>query len=199
MNKILKFLHLTYKGRTIFERSYWRMLRDRRKLGFDESETWSLDYRLTEFIVPRLKMFIKIAPKVSIPHEFLNIEHTRSIEKGYTWDKSRWQLTDKRERQRCWERAEKAWLKTLNDMLAGFEDELLEEQDWDAWVKKWKSTVDKYNRRLDKAKTLEERQEIWNEVGYTISHPKINTNDVVYKMRQHSKDLLAKFYNDLWW
>lgn len=34
-----------------------RMYRQRKGIGFDESETWSLDYTIAKFILPRLKYF----------------------------------------------------------------------------------------------------------------------------------------------
>ena len=186
----------------IFKKSYWRDRHDRKVYGFDNGELWSLDYTITKFIAPRLRRFIEIGPDIAIPQSFVDIEYQKSLAKGYKWN-SRWvRIDNKRENKRCIERARKEWKNLLEHMLAGFEDELLEEQDWDAWNKKWKPVVDKYNKRLDKAKTSKERQKIFYELNpWAKDFPtrRICTEDVVYKMRQLSKDLLAKYYDSLWY
>lgn len=44
----------------------------RKVRGFDDSETWSLDYTFTKFILPRLKRFRDITP--SIPSSYTSLE-----------------------------------------------------------------------------------------------------------------------------
>lgn len=44
-------------------RFFWQ----RRRRGWDDSETWSLDYKLSEYILPRLKRFREIGAGVSHP------------------------------------------------------------------------------------------------------------------------------------
>lgn len=192
----------TYHNRTIFTAFYWRTLRDRRKLGFDETETWSLDYSLAKLIAPRISMFIEYGPKVSLPTKFLDTEYKKSMVKGYEWDNQKWQLKDKAERNRCWNRATKAWLEVLNKIKDGFEDVILEEEDWDAWNNKWKSKVDAINKKLNNAKTEEQRKEIWNSLnsGYEYRSGNLcHSDDIVYNMRKEARFLLAEYYHSLWW
>lgn len=186
----------------IFKKSYWRDLHDRRTKGFTQDDLWSLDYTITKFIVPRLREFIKIGPEIAVPQSFLDAEYQKSLSKGYKWN-SRWvRIDNKRENKRCMERARKEWKNLLEHMLAGFEDELLEEQDWDAWNKKWKPVVDKCNKKLNKANTAKEKQAILYELNPWAKYfpnRQVCTEDVVYKMRQLSKDLLAMYYDSLWY
>lgn len=192
----------TYQDRTIFTAFYWRTLKDRLTKGFDETETWSLDYSLAKLIAPRIAMYIEYGPKVSLPTKFLDTEYKKSMAKGYEWDNYKWQLKDKAERNRCWNRATKAWLEVLNKIKDGFEDVILEEEDWDAWNNKWKPAVDKINKKLDKAKTDTDRKKIWDEIKAGRDYRKdirYCTDDIVYNMRKEARFLLAEYYNDLWW
>lgn len=193
-----------YKGRSIFTKEYWEMWKDRRKQGFDVSDTWSLDYTFTQFIAPRLNAFAHTYDlgRLSVPNEILDEEQKASIAKGYKWDSSRWQLTDKRERQRCWDRAIKRWTNILHEMADGFNDLQLEEDDWDAWNKKWEAVANKWNKKIDKAKTIKEKQIIWNQIGswreYNVNI-RVNTGDVTWAMRERSMDLFRKYFHSLWW
>ena len=192
----------TYHDRTIFTAFYWRTLRDRWKLGFDETETWSLDYSLTKLIAPRIAMYIEYGPKVSLPTGFLDIEYKKSIAKGYEWDNHKWQLKDKAERNRCWNRATKAWLEVLNKIKDGFEDIILEEENWDTWNNKWKFKVYAVNKKLDNAKTEAQRKEIWDSIKSGREYrPDIICclDDIVYNMRKEARFLLAEYYHHLWW
>ena len=58
-----------YHDRTMFTAFYWRTWWDRRTKGFDESETWSLDYSLSKLIAPRIEMFMKFSD-FGIPNKF---------------------------------------------------------------------------------------------------------------------------------
>ena len=193
-----------YKGRSIFTKEYWEMWKDRRKQGFDVSDTWSLDYTFTQFIAPRLNAFAYTYDlgRLSVPNEILDEEQKASIAKGYKWDSSRWQLTDKRERQRCWDRAIKRWTNILHEMADGFNDLQLEEDDWDTWNKKWEAVANKWNKKIDRAKTIKEKQTIWNQIGSWREYKagiRINTGDVTWAMRERAMDLFRKYFHSLWW
>ena len=190
-----------YHDRTIFTSFYWRTWWDRRTKGFDETETWSLDYSLSKLIAPRIEMFMQFSD-FGIPTEFLNDEYKKSIAKGYKWDNRKWQLVDKTERKRCWKRATAAWQEVLHKIHEGFADEVLEGKDYDAWTKKWKPLVDKTNKRLDKAKTEAEKKKIWYEIKAGREYRKgitCCTDDVAYNTRKEGRSLLVEYYNNLWW
>ena len=171
---------------------------------FDVSDTWSLDYTFTQFIAPRLNAFAYTYDlgRLSVPNEILDEEQKASIAKGYKWDSSRWQLTDKRERQRCWDRAIKRWTNILHEMADGFNDLQLEEDDWDTWNKKWEAVANKWNKKIDRAKTIKEKQTIWNQIGSWREYKagiRINTGDVTWAMRERAMDLFRKYFHSLWW
>ena len=192
----------TYHDRTIFTKFYWRTWWDRHTKGFDETDTWSLDYTFSKLIAPRLRMFIKYGPGFSIPGILLEEQRNLSIKKGYKFDKNKWQLVDKKERARCWKRAEKKWRTILEEMTIGFEDEILEEQDWDSWMAKWKPVAEKVNKQLDKAETFAEKKKIWDNLQTQwqfTENTRCSPDDVVYHLREHSRELLMKWYNHLWW
>ena len=189
-------------GYTILQKRFWIQLWDKCTQGYDDSELWSLDYTITKFIAPRLRAFIEIGPEIAVPQSFLDAEYQKSLAKGYKWN-SRWvRMDNRRENKRCWERARKEWKNILEHMLAGFEDIILEEQDWDAWNKKWEPVVKKCNKRLDNAKTPKEKQAILHELNPWATYfpnRRVCTDDVVYNMRRLSKDLLAMYYDSLWY
>ena len=190
-----------YHNRTIFTRFYWRTWWDRRTKGFDETETWSLDYSLSKLIAPRIEMFIRFSD-FGIPNEFLNAEYKKSMAKGYEWDSKYWQIKDKAERKRCWKRATNEWQKILHKIHDGFADEVLESKDWDAWNKKWQPQVNKINKQLNKAKTEAQRKEIWNSIKTSREYRKditCCTDDLVYNVRKEARSLLAEYYNNFWW
>lgn len=202
----LKNLIPHYKYYNIFQKQFWKYWWQRKVKGFDDTELWSLDYSLTEFIAPRLQEFIRIGTNGAIPQIFLDAEYKKSLDKGFKWNRRWWRIDNKKENKKCWERARNAWIKVLKEMLAGFEDELLEEQDWNAWRKKWKPTVDKYNKLLSKAKNDKEKKAVWDKLGESqwsdiekLYRREISYEDVVYPIRQKSRDLLAKYYSHLWY
>lgn len=200
-NKGIRRLIPKYKDRTIFTAFYWRTLRDRCTKGFDETETWSLDYSLSKLIAPRIEMFMQYS-NFGIPNTFLYAEQKKSMAKGYEWDNKYWTLKDKAENKRCWKRATAEWQKILHKIYEGFADEVLEDDDWNTWINKWKPTVDKINKKLNKAKSEKERKSIWNSIKSGREYKKdivCCTEDVVYNLRKEAKSLLAEYYNDLWW
>lgn len=168
----LKKLIPNYKGISIFSKRYWKMWYQRRKYGFDESETWSLDYSLSKTIAPRLRMFIKIAKNNgSLPSWLLLDEQKQSLARGFKWN-ARWgRIDNKKEEQNCWDRAQKRWGEILDKMQEAFDDIILEEDDWDAWNQKW----------LQRDKNHCENEKL------------------AYSMRQEGLELFAKHFQSLWW
>ena len=200
-NKGIRRIIPKYQDRTIFTRFFWRTLKDRLTKGFDETETWSLDYSLSKLIAPRIEMFIQFSD-FGIPSEFLNAEYKKSMAKGYKWDSKYWQIKDKAERKRCWKRATNEWQKVLHKIHDGFADEVLEEDNWDAWNNKWKPSVEKINKALKKAKNETERKTIWNNIKAGRDYRKniiCCADDLAYNLRKEARSLLAEYYNDLWW
>lgn len=44
----------------IFTRRFWRFLWQRVTQGWDDSDTWNLDYTVAKFMLPRLRRFIEL-------------------------------------------------------------------------------------------------------------------------------------------
>lgn len=193
-----------YHGRTIFTAFYWRTLRDRRRKGYDETELWSLDYSLTRLIAPRLRDFAESFKtyEFGFPGFLLEEEYQAAVKKGFAWN-SRWhRLENKKENKKCWKRAARRWYSILDEMARGFEDMKLEQDDWEAWVKKWDEVAKKYQRKIDKAKTFKQKQTIWNQIGSFREYKPsmiVNAEDVTYTLHQRARDLLAQYYGHLWW
>lgn len=64
-------------------RREWQMFRQRWTRGWDDSETWSLDSTLAEWLAPRIRRFIEV--NIGIPAEYCD-------EGGECWDEGmdRW-------------------------------------------------------------------------------------------------------------
>lgn len=201
--KGIRHLIPKYKDRTIFTRFFWRTLFDRMKKGFDETALWSLDWEFTKFITPRIKAFTEdyINNPMTVPNIFLEEEYRKSVAKGHKWN-SRWhRMEDRRENKRCWKRATNAWINILCQIRDGFEDMKLEEEDWQVWYNKWKPQIDKFNKKLEKAKTLKDKQKLWATLHtWRDFQPGFYAlpEDMVYEMRQNAKSLLAKYYDNFW-
>lgn len=193
----------SYCGRTIFTSFFWRTLKDRIVKGFDETALWSLDWHLTKLIAPRIKAFTEafISCPFSLPGQFLEDEYQKSVAKGYKWN-SRWhRMEDKRENKRCWKRATNAWIAILCQIRDGFDDMKLEGENWDKWNAKWEPEVNKFNKKLDKAKTEKEKAKLW-ETLHTFRKYRAGVracvDDVTYELHQNAKNLLAEYYDHLW-
>lgn len=55
----LKLFGLKFVSVFLPDSRHWKWFWQRRKYGFDEREIWNLDYRIIEFIFPRLKLLRK--------------------------------------------------------------------------------------------------------------------------------------------
>lgn len=192
-----------YQNRTMFTRFFWRALKDRLVKGYDESELWSLDCSLTKLIAPRIRDFANDFELKGggIPFWILDEERKASMAKGYAWNKQYCCLADKKEDQRCFKRAAKRWLTILKEIADGFEDMELEDRDWCAWVNKWQPAKEKWQNKLDKAKTFKEKQVVWNQIGSFREYKEgfsVSEDDVTYCLHQRAMDLLYKHYHSLW-
>lgn len=192
-----------YYGRTIFTAFYWRTLRDRIKKGYDESELWSLDYSLTKLIAPRIRDFAEDfkATKFSLPSFLLEEEREEAVKKGFAWNSQWHRLENKKEDNRCFERAAKRWYSILDEIARGFEDMLLEADDWNAWTKKWEPAVKLWSKKLNKAKTPLQKQDVWRKIGswrdYRVGIV-VSAEDITYSLHERAKSLLFHYYNHLW-
>ena len=65
--KLLEKLHLIYKGKSIFTKFYWTSWWDRKRRGFDITDTWNLDYVFAKFMAPRLLAFTSCVANKNYP------------------------------------------------------------------------------------------------------------------------------------
>lgn len=203
MLRIICKLIPRYKGEPIWKKWFWRNLYKKVRYGFDEGDLFSLDYCLTKFIYPRIRAFREDyeANPFNVPDEFLWNEQQKAVAKGAKWNKQWHRLDDKKLEDECWNKAVAKWTSILKQIEDGFADELLEENDWVAWNKKWQSDCDYINKKIEKATTLAKKEEIWNGIHtwrkyYTGC--KADAGDMSYAMRRESKRLLFENYNKLW-
>lgn len=86
----------------LFKRSF-RFFMQRRKRGWDDSDTWSLDHSLAKVILPRLKRFKEVAPMVPADYNseaewqadldkmIAAFEFAASEERWGCYDKEKWE------------------------------------------------------------------------------------------------------------
>lgn len=199
----LEKIHLMYEGRSIFTKFYWRTLRDRKKLGFDETEAWSMDYSLSKLIAPRLKMFIE---EFDYHHICANYCHDRVrdqlIAKGYKYDSYHYRFENKKIRDKAYKMAADIWHQDLMAMYEAFQDIVEENDDWENWTKKFDKEVKVLNKRLNRLKTLKEKKEFWESiVDYRKYDSKCSFTSayVSYKIRKEGLKLFGEHFQELWW
>lgn len=193
----------SYNGRTIFTRFYWRTLRDRIKLGFDETETWSMDYSLAKLIAPRLKMF---QDEFRYHHICANYCHdivrNQLIAKGYKFDKGRGVFENKKIREKAYKMAEKLWDEDLTRMYEAFQDIVDENDNWEAWTKRFDGDAKVYNKKLKKLKTFKEKKALWESIvdyrDYS-SDCEFKSFHFSYKLRDVGLKLFGEHFQELWW
>lgn len=192
-----------YHDRTIFTSFYWRTLRDRRKLGFDESETWSMDYSLAKLIAPRLKMFIKEFEYHHICANYCHdIAKKQLIAKGYKYDSYHYRFENKKVREKAYKIAEELWHQDLTIMYEAFQDIVEEYDDWENWVKKFDKEAKSLNKKLSKLKTNKEKKVLWESIVDYREYDatcKFSSNDVSYKIRKDGLKLFSEHFQELWW
>ena len=193
----------SYNGRTIFTRFYWRTLHDRMKLGFDETETWSMDYSLAKLIAPRLKMFIKEFECHRICANYCHdIAKNQLLAKGYKYDAYHYRFENKKIRDRAYKIAEELWHRDLTIMYDAFQDIVDENNDWNNWVKKFDEEAKSLNKKLSKLKTIKEKKALWKSIVDYREYDatcKFSSDDISYKLRKEGLKLFGEHFQELWW
>jgi len=122
-------LHYAYYW--IFERGFWRSLYQRFKYGFPYSDTWNLDEKIIEFILPRLRRFrdeVEQEINCGLPHK-----HSSNINNLTNSIKDDWLTTEE-------------WLSILNKMIVAFE--IAHSDEWEYDEDKRKEEVKKYQEGM---------------------------------------------------
>lgn len=192
-----------YRSIPFYKRSCWLNIYKKIRYGFDDVDLFSLDYHLTKLIYPRIRAFREQyeANPFNVPSDFLWHEQQYFIRKGAKWNKQWARLDDKNLNQTAWDKAIAKWIQVLKMIEEGFEDYLLEEEDWNAWRDKWAPEVKYMTEKLEKAKTAKKKEEIWDSIHtWRKYYPGIlvTVDDVCYSCRQEAKRLLFEHYNKLW-
>lgn len=129
----------------------------RRTRGFDDSVVWNLDNRISEFILPRLKLFREVAPSQGIPSEFIDDSSLAAIEDLQEREAARTILEDEGERKWkevldkiiwSFEYANNGYEDdaTANEFMAGQNDPDIKKQCWEIYKEK---NLALYNRYLE--------------------------------------------------
>ena len=193
----------SYEGRTIFTSFYWRTLKDRLTKGFDETETWSMDYSLAKLIAPRLKMFIEEFKYHHICANYCHdIVRKQLIAKGYKLSKDNYIFENKKIREKAYKMAEEIWHQDLMNMYEAFQDIVEENDDWENWTKKFDAEAKVLNKKLNRLKTLKEKKELWESIVEYRKYDatcKFSSNDISYKIRKEGLKLFGEHFQELWW
>lgn len=97
--KLETLIPIHYAYYWIFEKGFWRSLYQRFKYGFPYSDTWNLDEKIIEFVLPRLKRFrdeVEQEVNIGLPHKY----GSKRFDKCLTTEE---------------------WLSILDKMIAAFE------------------------------------------------------------------------------
>ena len=132
-------------------RFFWQ----RRTRGFDDSVTYNLDHRISEFVLPRIKLFREKAPSHGIPSEFIDESPLAEIEDVKEREAARTVLEDKGQKQ--WEEVldKIIWSfeysnngyeddEVANEFMAGQNDPDLKKQGWEEYLAKNEALYDRY-------------------------------------------------------
>lgn len=113
----LKYIIKDRHGRLRLSSNWFRAMRFRIRNGWDSSDTWSLDYTVAKFIIPRLKYFKKVNNGIS-----------NKIYKKYR--------DPNRKVSENMELASKEWNEKLDKMISAFQRIVDEDEDFHDWKDK---------------------------------------------------------------
>ena len=195
-NFIWKILPKDHNHDSIVSRRFWRHLYQRIIRGFDDGETWSLDYNIIKFTLPRLKRFREIVDGGFCPGSLSSEIEKKYIEKGYKFNKSKWQFENKNVREKYWKECHDTWDHILNIMIEGFEYYV----NFDKYEYRLKPEVDRLNKILRKGteKQQEELQKMFAKYGYKPLDT-VSTFTLQEMKIQDALELFHKYFRGLWW
>lgn len=204
--KLLEKLHLTYKGKSIFTKFYWATWLDRRKHGFDITDTWNLDYTFAKFMVPRLLAFesclLKEKESAGAPISILEKVCEEYANKGYEYDKNNYKFKNKKINDKVFSEAQDKWFHIVDTITVGFQDYLMEDDNYKEWENAWKETVDNIYAEINKCKNIKEKTEflkLYNIPYKDFKNGLVNEYYLSKKLRNKSLELFGKYFYDLWW
>lgn len=183
-----------------FTKNFWKRWWDRRTLGFDDSELWSLDYTIAKFIAPRLKKYMEVC-KGKVPYQVLNDVQKKYIKDGYKFDYVAHRFSDKKIEDKVWDEAEFLWHKILQDMLFAFQDYLEEENNWEVWKDQFNNEAEKFNKKMNRLKSEKDKAKFWYEQGFGTIYSKgaqATSEEFARKYRQEGLRLFTIWYQNLW-
>lgn len=203
--KLLEKLHLTYKGKSIFTKFYWTSWWDRKRRGFDITDTWNLDYTFAKFMTPRLLAFTScIADKnypTGIPSSILDELVAKYKHKGYKY-KDNYQFEDKEINKKIESEAQDKWFHIVDTITAGFQDFLLEDEHYTEWEEAWNAVLEEINFGFKKCKNKAQKAKFLKQYHvpyFDYINKKVDIYYLSHVLRKKSLQLLSKHFYDLWW
>ena len=203
---LLEKLHLTYKGKSIFTKFYWGTWLDRRKHGFDITDTWNLDYTFAKFMVPRLLVFTDcLANKdysTGVPFLILDKIRQEYIKKGYKYDEENSKFNKEKINDEVFNKAHDEWFHIVDTITVGLQDFLLEDDRYNEWYSAWKATLDSLENEVKKCKNNKEKIKVLKQYHISYQDYKDGLVDEHYlsqKLRKKSMKYLSEYFYDLWW
>ena len=203
---LLEKLHLTYKGHSIFSKFYWKAWLDRRKRGFDITDTYSLDIVFAKFMVPRLYAFSQCLLdkniETGVPVLVHNKIKDKYIKKGYKYDNNSHKFLDQKIDQKVFQEAKDEWFKIINIITTGLQDLVLENENFEEWSSSWKETIDDIKYKIKKCKNINKKSKILEKYGLSYEDYKEGLLKDYYLsglLRKKSIELLSEYFFSLWW
>lgn len=177
--------------------------KQRKEYGCDNEDIYSLDYSFYKWAVPRIKLYKD--QMCGLPGAFVfDVEQEFLLSGKYKYDRSKCRFESKRVRDKIWKKAKSRWVSILDEILLGFEDALQEENDFDAWIKKYKDRVTIANKELEKCKTKEQKTEVWKKhcPNYVAQCRgcglAFHADCFAFEVRKKSKELFAEYISHMW-
>ena len=96
----------------------------------------------------------------------------------------------------------KLWDEDLTRMYEAFQDIIDENDNWEAWTKRFDGDAKVYNKKLKKLKTLKEKKALWESiVNYRDYTPacEFKSFHFSYKLREVGLKLFGEHFQELWW
>ena len=206
IKKLLEKLHLTYKGRSIFTKFYWSTWLDRRRNGFDITDTWNLDYTFAKFMVPRLLAFTYCLTdkkySTGVPKVVFDDIVYQYKQKKYAFDEKNNVFKNQDINDEVFNKAQDRWFNIVNTITAGFQDFLMEDKNYNEWEQAWTETLKEIEEGVSKCKGKVQKIKFLDQYKVSYFDYKDGKVDIYYlsnALRKKSLQYLSKYFYELWW
>ncbi len=202
--KTLRRIWPKYHYQPIGKRCTRRWLWQKLRYGIDQFECGDLYYYISKRLARDLSQYIKYQRNIqATPYDYIK-KVTLEYKQKHKYIEGSYRFEDKRIQRKVDDEAFKLWIADLVKMQEAFQDVVDDEDDWQNWHNRYKSTVKELRNSFNKCKTEEERKALWNMLELDKSRPYVrgilpNELDLSAIKRKTGWKLFAEHINDLWW